>query len=160
MFVWLWLLWIALWGSLSAVVLIGGLLVAAGVLFAFRMPALGLRVTVRPLRLLALLGHLLADLAGSAVAVAWAAIRYGRRVPAAVVEVRLAADSDLLIAATTLVTSLSPGSLVLEIDRERRLLYVHVLPVGDPADAGRKRGAVRKAERATAAALEVRRRTR
>ncbi|MDT0342326.1 Na+/H+ antiporter subunit E [Streptomyces litchfieldiae] len=153
MLLWLWLLWILLWGSLSLLVLTGGLLVAAGTLLAFRMPPIHPGVTVRPLRLLALAAHLLADLAGSAVDVAWAAVRHGRRVPAAVVEVRLAEDSDLLIAATAYLTTMSPGSLVLEIDRDRRLLYVHGIPVAGPGGAENLRRAVRVAERGTLAAF-------
>ncbi|ARQ68901.1 Na+/H+ antiporter subunit E [Streptomyces marincola] len=151
---WLWLLWIMLWGSVSAVVLIGGLVVAIGVTAAFRMPAVRLGITVRPLRLIGGVWHMITDLATSASYVGWAAIRHGRRVPAAVMEVPIAEDSDLLIAGTVFLTAMSPGSLVLEIDRERRLLYVHGLPADSPAAAERLRRSVQRAERVTASVLK------
>ncbi|WP_053171310.1 Na+/H+ antiporter subunit E [Streptomyces sp. SBT349] len=150
---WLWLLWIMLWGSAGGTVVLGGLLIAAGVLGTFWMPPVRNRVAVRPLRLLGLAGHLLVDLVVSAVAVGWAAVRHGPRAPSAVIEVRLAEDSDLLIAVIAYLTTMTPGSLVLELDRDRRLLYVHVLPVAGPAQAEAHRRAVGKAERAAALAI-------
>ncbi|ONK11855.1 Na+/H+ antiporter subunit E [Streptomyces sp. MP131-18] len=151
---WLLLLWLMLWGSVSAVVLIGGLAVVIAVRAAFRMPAVDLRVTLRPLRLIGLFWHLLIQLVSSATSVAWAAIRHGGHVPAAVMEVPLEEDSDVIIAATVFFTAMSPGSLVLEIDRERRVLYVHGLPAGTRAEAERRRRSVRQAERATVSALK------
>ncbi len=150
---WLLLLWIMLWGSVSAVVLIGGLVVVVLIRAAFRMPAVDLRVTLRPLRLIGLVWHVLIQLAGSATSVAWAALRHGRHVPAAVMEVPLEEDSDVVVTVTVFLTAMSPGSLVLEIDRERRVLYVHGLPAGTRAEAERRRRSVQRAERATVSAL-------
>ncbi|RKN07576.1 Na+/H+ antiporter subunit E [Streptomyces radicis] len=151
--VWLWLLWIMLWGSLRATVVVGGLLVAVGVLTAFRMPPMRNRLTLRPLRLVRLTGHMLVDLAVSAVSVGWAAVRHGPRAPAAVIEVELAENSDLLIATTAYLTTMTPGTLVLEIDRERRLLYVHALPVPGQDAVDAQRRAVSAAERVAARAI-------
>lgn len=151
--VWLWLLWLALWGSTGALAVTGGLMVAVAVVLAFRLPPVSPRVTVRPVRLALLLGRLAVDITGSAVAVGWAAVRHGKRVPAAVIEVPLAVDSDLLITVVSQLTTMTPGSLVLEIDRGQRLLYVHTLPVGDPREAERRRRAVQRAEREVALAL-------
>ena len=144
--VWLWLLWVLLWGTPNPLVLAGGLLVAATVVFAFPMPAITPRVTARPWQLIRLLGYLLADLVVSSTIVAWNAVRHGPRTPAAVVEVPLRVDSDLLITATVHLTTVSPGTLVLEIDRGQRLLYVHTLPVHGAEEAGHRRSEVQEAE--------------
>lgn len=154
MVAWLWLLWLILWGSGAALVVTGGLLAAVGIVAAFRMPPVRARVRPRPLRLLRLAARLLVDVAGSAVAVGWAAVRDGRRVRSAVVEVPLSTDEDLLVTAVSLVTTMTPGTLVLEIDRGRRLLYVHLLPVPRPEVAERRRAVVRLAERGVVGALD------
>ncbi|WP_431780883.1 Na+/H+ antiporter subunit E [Streptomyces chumphonensis] len=150
---WLWALWVLLWGTPSAVVVVGGLLVSLAVTFAFRLPPVAHRSALRPVRLAALVLRLLADLVVSAVGVAVAAVRLGPRARAAVVEVPLAADSDLMITGTALLTTMTPGNLVLEIDRDRRLLYVHLLPVSGPAAARRRREDLRATEREVVHAL-------
>ncbi len=43
---------------------------------------------------------------------------------------RLAIKSDLVLALAVNIITLIPGSIVLEIDQERRLIYVHVIDVG------------------------------
>ncbi|MCX2968254.1 MULTISPECIES: Na+/H+ antiporter subunit E [Streptomyces] len=150
---WLWLLWVLLWSTPTALVVTGGLLVSVAVVFAFRLPPVSPQITVRPLRVLRLVGGLLRNLVASAASVAWAAVRHGPRVRAAIVEVPLTSDSDLLVTGTSMLTTVTPGSLVLEIDRERGLLYVHVLPVAGPEDAAGERERLRRAEAAVVSAL-------
>ncbi|GAA2424200.1 Na+/H+ antiporter subunit E [Streptomyces macrosporus] len=145
--VWLWLLWIVLWGSVSPVVLVTGLVVAGLVLLLFPLPPHTHRLTVHPLWAVAMVGHLLVDLVGSALTVAREALLRGPRARAAVLEARLEVDNDLLVTAAAQTTALTPGSLVLEIDRAERLFYVHALPVRDAAEAEDQRGDVRDAER-------------
>ncbi|MGK5501242.1 Na+/H+ antiporter subunit E, partial [Streptomyces sp. URMC 125] len=145
--VWLWLLWIVLWGSVGPAVLIGGAVVAALVVALFPLPAITHRMTVRPLWVVALAGHLLVDLAVSALTVAREALLRGPRVRAAVLEARLEVDTDLLITAAAHLTTLTPGTLVVEIDRGRRRFYVHSLPVRDAAEAGKRRREIADAER-------------
>ncbi|MFP8962347.1 Na+/H+ antiporter subunit E [Streptomyces nanhaiensis] len=144
---WLWVLWIVLWGSVSPVVLVGGAVVALLVVVLFPLPSIARRARPHPLWLLLLPAHLLVGLVGSAVAVALEAVRRGPRVRAAVLEVPLRSESDLMIAATASMASLTPGTLVLEIDRDRRRLYVHALPARDAQEVERRRGEVATAER-------------
>ncbi|MCT2590974.1 Na+/H+ antiporter subunit E [Streptomyces sp. N2-109] len=152
---WLWLLWAVLWGSVMPGVLLSGLLVATGIVLAFPLPPIRPRLTPRPWRLAWLLAHLFTHLVHSAVTVAWQAVRHGPRTPTAIVEVPLGVDSDLTIAALANLTTASPGSLVLEIDRGGRLLYVHVLPVHSPEEADEGRVRVQRAERHVVWALGV-----
>ena len=47
--------------------------------------------------------------------------------------------SDFVLSVTAIVISLVPGTLVLEIDRERSLLFLHVLAAGDAAGVEKAR---------------------
>lgn len=56
-------------------------------------------------------------------------------------------------------TTIAPGTLVVEIDRRRQRLYVHALPVRDETDIDRRRKAVQTLERRVARAVGRGRRT-
>jgi multicomponent Na+:H+ antiporter subunit E len=59
------------------------------------------------------------------------AIRPGPPPLTAVLRARLSIKSDLVLALAVNIFNLIPGSMVLEIDQERRLIYVHVIDVGN-----------------------------
>ncbi|MEV7788861.1 Na+/H+ antiporter subunit E [Streptomyces sp. NPDC088106] len=145
--VWLWILWVLLWGSTSATVLVGGLLVAVAVVLPFPLPAVLPGAVPRPLRIGRLVAHLLTDLVRSGLTVAWQVVRHGGRTSSAIIEVPLRVDSDLLITAVAEVTTITPGTVVTEIDRRRGLLYVHALPANDERDIARRREEVQDVER-------------
>ncbi|OII69703.1 hypothetical protein BJP39_16520 [Streptomyces sp. CC77] len=153
---WLWLLWVVLWGSLSVPVVLSGLAVACAVTLAFPLPAVRARAAWRPLRFLGLTAHLVADVLLSAAAVGWEAVRHGGRTTAAIVEVPVRADTDLLVTAVAQLTTLTPGTLVLEIDRRGGLLYVHALGVRDRDGADRRRADTLGVDHRVMAALAAR----
>jgi multicomponent Na+:H+ antiporter subunit E len=128
---WLVLVWILLWGTWSWANLLSGLLVALAVTVLLPLPAVVGGLIVRPLPLVAFLGHFLVDLALSGAQVAWQALRPGRQRQSAIVRVRLRTDSDLLLTMIAQTVSLIPGSLVLDLDREERSIAVHLLHVRD-----------------------------
>jgi multicomponent Na+:H+ antiporter subunit E len=97
---------------------------------------------VRPLPLLVFLGHFVADLVVSGAEVAWQALRPGGVRSTAIVQVELRADSDLLLTMVAEAISLVPGSLVLDLDREHRVMTLHLLPARDLADVERKKAHV------------------
>ena len=66
----------------------------------------------------------------SSLQVAWLAIKPGPPPLTAVLRARLAIKSDLVLALAVNIFTLIPGSMVLEIDQDRRLIYVHVIDVG------------------------------
>ncbi|MFJ9663603.1 Na+/H+ antiporter subunit E [Streptomyces sp. NPDC101219] len=157
MIIWLWLLWLLLWGTASAVVVAGGLLVAVGVVLLFPLPAVLPGAVPDPLRIARLMVHVLTDLVKSGCVVAWQVVRHGRRASFAIVEVPLRLDSDLLIAAVAEFITMSPGSVVVEIDRRRRCLYVHaLLPHGSEDDIARRRADIQALERRVARAVRYR----
>jgi multicomponent Na+:H+ antiporter subunit E len=145
--VWLVLIWMLLWGTWSWANLLSGLLVALGVLVLLPLPHVVGGVRVRPLPLLVFLGHFVVDLFTSGAEVAWTALRPGGVERTAIVQVQLRADSDLLLTMVAEATSLVPGSLVLDLDREHRVMTLHLLPVRDLADVERRKAHVLVVER-------------
>ena len=145
--VWLVLVWMLLWGTWSWANLFSGLLVALGVLVLLPLPHVVGGVRVRPLPLLVFLGHFVVDLFTSGAEVAWTALRPGGVERTAIVQVQLRADSDLLLTMVAEATSLVPGSLVLVLDREHRVMTLHLLPVRDLADVERRKAHVLVVER-------------
>ncbi len=144
---WLVLVWMLLWGTWSWANLLSGLLVALGVLVVLPLPHVVGGVRVRPLPLLAFLGHFVLDLFASGAVVAWTALRPRGVQRTAIVRVQLRADSDLLLTMVAEATSLVPGSLVLDLDREHRVMTLHLLPVRDLADVERRKAQVLVVER-------------
>ena len=60
----------------------------------------------------------------------------------AIVQVQLRVDSDLLLTVVAETLSLVPGSLLLDLDREERLISVHLLHVDDLDDVARQKADV------------------
>ena len=144
---WLVLVWMLLWGTWSWANLLSGLLVALVLLALLPLPHVVGGARVRPVPLLAFLGHFVTDLFSSGAEVAWQALRPGGVRSTAIVRVQLRVDSDLLLTMVAEATSLVPGSLVLDLDREQRVMTLHLLPVRDLEDVERKRAHVLVVER-------------
>lgn len=120
------LIWMALWGSASIVVILLGIVVGVVVLLLFPLPMMYFPFGLHPWRTVVLIGRFLVDVVVASVHVAWLAIRPRPPCSQSTV-VQLETDSDLLQALTALAVSLVPGSLIIEIDPRRRTLMIHVL---------------------------------
>ena len=143
---WLVLVWILLWGTWSWANLISGTVLALVVTVLLPLPPVVGGTRVRPVALLVFLGAFLLDLVVSAAEVAWQTIRPSGIAHSAIITVRLRTDSDLLLTIVAEATALVPGSLVIDLDRERQSLAVHVLHVTDLADVERRRASVLRME--------------
>ena len=143
---WLVLVWMLLWGTFSWANLLSGLVVALVLLALLPLPHVVGGARVRPLPLLVFLGHFVTELVVSGAEVAWQALRPGGVRNTAIVQVQLRVDSDLLLTMVAEATSLVPGSLVLDLDREQRVITLHLLPARDLADVERKKAHVRVVE--------------
>lgn len=152
--VWLTAVWILLWGAVNPRTVLGGLAVAVLVTAAFPLPLMSGQLSVRPLRLLRLAGHLAVELVVSGVQISWETLRYGRRARAGIVEVPLLTGSDQVIAAVANAVSLAPGQFVLQLDSRHRVCYVYALGVRGPADVARVRRQMLALQRRVVAALE------
>lgn len=72
---------------------------------------------------------------------------------AAIIAVPLKYADDLMMTHVSVVSSLVPGSLVVEADRDRQVLYLHVIGVRSIADVEKQRAGVLRWERRVVRAL-------
>ncbi|WP_051023139.1 Na+/H+ antiporter subunit E [Nocardia pneumoniae] len=151
---WLALVWIALWGDLSVANLLGGLVVGALIMVALPLPRVP--VTGR-LSLLPLIELILASVyyaVESSLQVAWFAIRPAPTPVSGVLRVYSGTGSDLVLVLWADLLNLIPGTMVLEIDRRRCVVYVHVLDVGSDAAVDKFYRTTRRLERLLIEGLE------
>lgn len=144
---WLILVWILLWGTFSAANVISGLLIALVITVLLPLPAVPVEGRVHPLSLLRLILSVFYELVISSAQVAWLAVKPGPPPLSAVMRAHLAVKSDLVLALAVTIFNLVPGSIVLEIDQSRRMLYMHVIDVGNKRAVQRFYRQVSKVER-------------
>jgi multicomponent Na+:H+ antiporter subunit E len=125
------LLWMALWGEVSWISGLSGILIAVGVTRTFYLPPVVLSGRFNLGWALVFLLRFAGEVAVATVSVASLAFRPTRLPDNAIIEVSLRSRSDFVMSITAIVISLVPGTLVLEIDRQRALLFLHVLAAGD-----------------------------
>jgi multicomponent Na+:H+ antiporter subunit E len=151
---WLILVWILLWGTVSPANLLSGLAIALLITLLLPLPAVPVEGRVHLLALVRLVLRVARDLVLSSLQVAWLAIRPGPPPPSAVLRAHLNVKSDLVLALAVNIITLTPGSMVLEIDQVRRLVYVHVIDVGSDRAANQFYRSVQRIERLLVAAFE------
>lgn len=130
---WLTVVWVGLWGSVTPANVLGGLLLGGVLLKALPVREPPARDRVSPLGLLRFLGVFLLALVQSSLQVTVLVLRRRGVLHPAVIAVPVSGAGDRLLTLVANSISLTPGTLTLEIDRDRRLVYVHVLDVGEGA---------------------------
>jgi multicomponent Na+:H+ antiporter subunit E len=151
---WLILVWILLWGTVSAANILSGLAIALVITLLLPLPVVPIEGRVHPLSLLRLVVTIAYYLAMSSVQVAWLAIKPGPPPLSAVLRAHLAIKSDLVLALAVNIINLIPGSIVLEIDQARRMIYVHVIDVGSERAVNRFYSQASQVERLMVASFE------
>lgn len=126
------IVWSMLWGEVTVLNVIGGLIVATLVIVVFPFPSVDLHGRFRPLSALVLFARFLFDLVVASFQVAWIAIRPIAPPRSAVIEVHLVGKSDLLQVMTGELVSLVPGSLLIELDADTGRMWLHVLDGSTP----------------------------
>ncbi|WP_341719649.1 Na+/H+ antiporter subunit E [Micromonospora sp. FIMYZ51] len=147
------LVWILLWGDLSWGNLLGGLLVGVAVLVFFPLPAVSFGGRLRLRGLLVFAGRFVVELVVASLHVARIAVQPGYTPRSAILAVRLLVPTDFNLALTAEAISLVPGTLIVEVDRDAAVLYVHVLDIRTPADLAAAREQIRTVERRIVAAV-------
>jgi multicomponent Na+:H+ antiporter subunit E len=143
-------LWLLLWRSVAPLTILTGVVTALLVVRIFDLPPVPHVGRFRPLAALALLGWFLGQVVIASVQVAgqaFAALAPARRPRSGVVAAQLRTRDDLVLTLTGIVTSLIPGTVIVEVDRAESVLYLHVLRGGTPAHLERARESVLTAER-------------
>jgi multicomponent Na+:H+ antiporter subunit E len=151
---WLVVVWILLWGTLSAANILSGLAIALVITLLLPLPVVPIEGRVHPLSLLRLVLTVGYYLVLSSVQVAYLAVRPGPPPLSAVLRAHLAVKSDLVLALAVNIFNLIPGSIVLEIDQARRMLYMHVIDVGSDRAVNRFYRQVSQVERLLIASFE------
>ena len=147
------LLWMALWGEVSWISGLSGVIVALGVTRLFYLPPVILTGRFHLGWAAVFVLRFAGAVVVSSVLVAAQAFRPGRLPRNAIIEVQLRSRSDFVMSITAIVYSLVPGTLVLEIDRERALLFLHVLAAGDARGVEKARREARSLEGAVIRAI-------
>jgi len=145
---WLTVVWVGLWGSLSVANVLGGLAVALVLVALLPLPEVPGRAVVAPLALLRFVAHFAVQLVTASLQVAVLTLRPRLALRSAVVAVPVRGASDGLLTLLANAISLTPGTITVEVDRATSTLFVHALDVGDgPAGVDRVRDDVRTLER-------------
>jgi len=134
---WLILVWILLWGSVSAANILSGLTIALIITLLLPLPTVPIEGRVHPLSLLRLVLQIAGYLVLSSFQLAWLAVKPGPPPLSAVLRAHLALKSDLVLALAVNIINLTPGTIVLEIDQVRRMIYIHVIDVGSERSVNR-----------------------
>ena len=121
------LLWMMLWGSLTPLTIVTGVIVAVGVTRAFYLPPVELSGRFNPLWFVVFLARFLLELVKASFQVAWRALSPSPIGRSSVVAVQLLTRSDFITTLTAIAVSLIPGSIVVEVDRAGGVLYVHAI---------------------------------
>jgi len=147
------IVWVLLWGNIGPLTVLGGALAALLVMTVFPFPAVMWKGRFRPLPAVRLVVTFVADLLVASVQVAWIAIRPTAPPRSAVIRVQLATRSEFLLTITAELISLVPGSLLIELDSRRGLIWLHLLDGSTPEKVELARSKALAQERRVIAAL-------
>lgn len=146
-------LWMLLWGSLNLLNFVSGVVVAIGVTRFFYLPAVKLSGRFDVFWFTVFLARFFVSLVVASFQVAFQSIGPRGITSNAVAMVDLDTRSDFVMTLTAITVSLVPGSIVIEVDRENSILYLHVLGARSLDDVERARVEVLRVERSLVRAL-------
>lgn len=135
--VWLVVLWILLWGDITLANLVGGILVAAVLLWLVpREKATSDTPILRPVAMVSLAAWFVWALIDANVRVAIEALRppSRSRIRPGVVAIPLPGCPAGIATAVANTITLTPGTMTLEVDDRVPTLYVHALQIDSPDD--------------------------
>lgn len=124
--------WVVLWGEISPMSIVLGALLAWLISVIFPLPPIYWEGRFHPIGFLNLVWHLLRDLVVSSIRMVSLAFAKKVDLNAGIVRVDLDSDSDLYEVQVAELISLVPGTVVVEVVRHPRRLYLHAIDlVGD-----------------------------
>jgi multicomponent Na+:H+ antiporter subunit E len=135
-------LWMLLWGSLTPLTIVTGIVIAIAVTRVFYLPPVELAGRFNLWWFIVFVGRVFGELVVASFQVALQAFARGPVPHSAIVRVDLRTRSDFIITGVSLAVSLVPGSLIIEVDRANARLYVHALDVDTPGDVEKARAHV------------------
>ena len=150
---WLVVLWMLLWGQFTALSAVTGVVVALFVTRVFRLPTIELSGRINLWWAALLVVQFLAAVVHGSLSVAVQVLNPRRSPGAAIIAVPLRYADDLVMTHVAVTSSLIPGSLVVEAERDTRTLYLHVIGVRSLEDVEHQRAGVLRWERRIVRAL-------
>ncbi|WP_105689001.1 Na+/H+ antiporter subunit E [Microbacterium sp. MYb64] len=150
---WLVVLWMLLWGQFTVLSAVTGIAVALFVTRVFRLPTIELSGRINLWWAALLVVQFLAAVVHGSLSVAVQVLNPRRAPGAAIIAVPLRYADDLVMTHVAVTSSLIPGSLVVEAERDTRTLYLHVIGVRSLEDVERQRAGVLRWERRIVRAL-------
>ncbi len=126
------LLWFFLWGEWSWSSVLMGLVIATIIPMVFYLPPVGAGERIHVGWVLWYVLRLFIDIVKASFIVAGQAFGIGYSRDNAVIGVRLRTTSDIILTVVAESSTLVPGTLVIDVDRESRDLYLHVFSVRSP----------------------------
>jgi len=135
-------LWVFLWDQVTVLTVVTGILLAIGVTRVLYLPPVLLSGRFNPWRGLLLGLRMMFDVTVASLQVAVLAIDPRWKPMNSIIAVQLLTRSDLVTTLTAEAISVVPGTVVVDIDRERGLLYLHALGTRTEADIERTRRGV------------------
>lgn len=127
-------LWCLVWGQVTVLTIVTGVILAVVISLMFYLPAIDLSGRVNVWYLLVFFVRLIIDIARASIDVAWLVINPRYKPSSAVIAIPLDTRSDLIMTFTAEAISLVPGSIVVDVDRQESVLYVHVINVRTEED--------------------------
>ena len=124
-------LWLLLWGHVDLISVSTGIVLAVLVVRAFRLPPVELSSRFHLGWAIVLVGRFVWWVVRAALQVAWFAVRPAPPPTSSIIAVRMRTNSDWLLTLAAEMNILVPGSVVVDVDRMRGILYLHVLAAGD-----------------------------
>lgn len=120
-------LWLVLWGHVDVISVVTGIAFSVGVVRIFYLPAVALSGRFNLLRALQFFLVFVWRVTSASFQVASLAFRPGRLPGNSVIGVQLRTRSDFILTLTAEVNILVPGSVAVEADRLRSIVYLHVI---------------------------------
>jgi multicomponent Na+:H+ antiporter subunit E len=130
-------LWLFLWDHIDALTVVTGVLLAIAVTRVLYLPPVLLSGRFNPWRGLLLGLRMMFDIVVASLQVAFFAVNPRWQPMNSIIAVQLLTRSDLVTTLTAEAISVVPGTVVVDIDRERGLLYLHALGTRTEADLER-----------------------
>ncbi len=135
--VWLVALWMLLWGQFTPLAFVTGLIVAVFVTRVFRLPTVSLGERLNLWYTLVFIVRFLFAVAQGSILVTVQVWNFRRQPGAAIIAVPLRYADDLVMTHVAITASLIPGALVVDADRVRGILYLHVIGTDSTEDIER-----------------------
>lgn len=145
--VWLVFVWVVLWQNYSLGNIAFGLILALVIVNYFRLPPVELSGRFNIFYAVLFIFDFVKDIFVASFQITWVALTRPANVKNAVIGVPLQTRQDLIVTFVGHVTTLIPGSLVIDVDRRTSTLYLHVFDVKSEADLEEMRRRVWRTER-------------